>query len=136
MRLKAPEGRGNPVVGGIEIRPNKGVYDVETHVGRHLVDSFGYIDIDAPPKAATPTGTDNAALRDGALAALKHLSVAVPADFADARIAEVLVDAVRDHVAGVPAKVKAAEEALLAALVAKDGSKDTAKDGAKDQAKA
>jgi hypothetical protein len=122
MRLKAPEGRGNPVIRGIEIKPNsKGVYDVDTADGRHLVEAFGYIDVDAPPKVAAPTGVNSAALRDGVLGALKHLGVAVPADYADARIADVLVDSVKEHVAGVSAKIKAAEDAVRAELAKGDG---------------
>lgn len=122
MRLKAPEGRGNPVIRGIEIKPNsKGIYDVDAADGRHMVEAFGYIDVDAPPKMAAPTGTNNAALRDGVLGALKHLGVAVPADYADARIADVLVDAVKEHIDSVPAKIKAAEEALRAELAKGDG---------------
>lgn len=130
MRLKAPEGRGNPVVSGIELKPNsKGIYDVEASIGKHLVEAFGYIDLDAPPKAAAPIGTNNAVLRDGALTALKHLGVSVPADYADARIADVLVDAVKEHVDNVPARIKAAEDTLRVELTKDDGKdgKDVSK---------
>jgi hypothetical protein len=121
MRLKAPEGRGNPVVDGREIEPKKGLYEVDAKTGKHLVESFGYIDIDAPPKpaviAATPKGT--AALRDGALASLKHLGVGVPADFSDERVAGALVEAVKAHVDGMAATVKAAEDRVLNELANK-----------------
>lgn len=85
MRLKAPPGAGNPSVGGITIAPNKGgIYEVDTRTGTHLVESFGFIDLDAPkPKAAAGVDVPKA-LRDEN-AALKERAERAETDLADAR---------------------------------------------------
>jgi hypothetical protein len=51
MKLKAPEGVGDPCVAGVVIAPCDGVYDVEAEIGAVLVECFGFVEVEAP---ATP----------------------------------------------------------------------------------
>lgn len=70
MRLKAPIGAGNPSVGGIAIAPGKGgLYEVDARTGAHLIESFGFVDVDAPKAkavAAPALPEDTAALKERA----------------------------------------------------------------------
>ena len=114
MRLKAPEGKGHPTVAGIVIEPRRGVYEVDPAVGKVLVESHGYIDLDAPakplPAAANPRGkAEPGLLRGAVLAALKTLGGAIPHEADDKIIADALVGAAKAHVDGVAEKVADAE---------------------------
>jgi hypothetical protein len=57
MKLKAPEGVGEPCVAGFAITSTAGVYEVEPEVGALLIESFGFIEITtgAEPSSATVT---------------------------------------------------------------------------------
>jgi hypothetical protein len=50
MKLKAPEGVGNPCVAGVAIARRNGVYDVEPAIGALLIECFGFVEIEAPEK--------------------------------------------------------------------------------------
>jgi hypothetical protein len=51
MKLKAPEGVGEPCVAGVAIAPCGGVYEVEAEIGAVLIECFGFVELEAP---ATP----------------------------------------------------------------------------------
>jgi hypothetical protein len=51
MKLKAPEGVGDPCVAGVVIAPRDGVYEVEAEIGAVLIECFGFVEVEAP---ATP----------------------------------------------------------------------------------
>ena len=44
MKLKAPDGAGDPCVAGAVIAPRNGVYDVEAEVGALLIECFGFVE--------------------------------------------------------------------------------------------
>jgi hypothetical protein len=54
MKLKAPEGVGDPCVAGVAIAPREGVYEVEAEIGALLIECFGFGEAgaDQKPKAA------------------------------------------------------------------------------------
>ena len=52
MKLKAPEGVGDPCVAGINVASREGVYEVEADIGALLVECFGFVAIDADRKPA------------------------------------------------------------------------------------
>jgi hypothetical protein len=54
MKLKAPEGVGDPCVAGVIIAPRGGVYEVEAEIGALLIECFGFVEAGAEqkPKAA------------------------------------------------------------------------------------
>jgi hypothetical protein len=56
MKLKAPQGVGDPCVAGVTVVPREGVYEVEPEVGALLIECFGFVavEVDAleKPKAA------------------------------------------------------------------------------------
>jgi hypothetical protein len=54
MKLKAPEGVGDPCVAGAVIAPREGVYEVEAEIGALLIECFGFAEAVAEqkPKAA------------------------------------------------------------------------------------
>jgi len=56
MKLKAPEGVGDPCVAGVAITPRDGFYEVETKVGALLIECFGFAEVGA-------VGATGAALR-------------------------------------------------------------------------
>ena len=56
MKLKAPEGVGDPCVAGVRIAPRDGVYEVAPEVGALLIECFGFIEVE-PGAAETPTVT-------------------------------------------------------------------------------
>jgi hypothetical protein len=90
MRLRAKEGQGHPTVGGMVIEPKRGgIYEVDAAVGKELVESHGYIDVDAPAKVKAPAAAASDELRDAVVAMLKEFGVAT-ADASD----KTLVDAV------------------------------------------
>jgi hypothetical protein len=47
MKLKAPEGVGDPCVGGVTLVPRDGLYDVEPEVGALLIEGFGFVAVEA-----------------------------------------------------------------------------------------
>jgi hypothetical protein len=51
MKLKAPEGVGEPCVAGIAITSRDGVYEVAPEVGALLIECFGFAEIGADTKA-------------------------------------------------------------------------------------
>jgi hypothetical protein len=50
MKLKAPEGVGNPCVAGVVIAPRNGLYEVEAEIGALLIECFGFVEVEAPAK--------------------------------------------------------------------------------------
>jgi hypothetical protein len=51
MKLKAPEGVGDPCVAGVVIAPRAGVYEVEAEIGALLIECFGFVEAGAEQKA-------------------------------------------------------------------------------------
>lgn len=59
MKLKAPQGVGDPSVAGVTFTPRDGVYDVEPEIGVHLIECFGFVEVGetvAPKARAAPGG--------------------------------------------------------------------------------
>jgi hypothetical protein len=57
MKLKTPEGVGDPCVAGVAIAPRDGFYEVEAGVGALLIESFGFVEVcadEAVEAALTP----------------------------------------------------------------------------------
>jgi len=54
MKLKAPEGVGEPCVAGVAIAARDGLYEVEAEIGALLIECFGFAEVEAPaqPSAA------------------------------------------------------------------------------------
>lgn len=68
MKLKAPEGVGEPCVAGVAIVPRNGLYEVEAETGALLVECFGFVEAgeEAVPerlKPVTPRRNRSAAKR-------------------------------------------------------------------------
>jgi len=56
MKLKAPEGVGDPCVAGVVIAPRDGLYEVEAEIGALLIECFGFVEVETPQKPnAAPT---------------------------------------------------------------------------------
>jgi hypothetical protein len=51
MKLKAPEGVGDPCVAGVVIAPREGVYEVEAAIGVLLIECFGFVELGAEQKS-------------------------------------------------------------------------------------
>jgi hypothetical protein len=51
MKLKAPEGVGDPCVAGVVIAPREGVYEVEAEIGALLIECFGFVEFGAEQKS-------------------------------------------------------------------------------------
>jgi len=47
MKLKAPEGVGDPCVAGVAITPRDGIYEVEADIGALLIECFGFVALEA-----------------------------------------------------------------------------------------
>ena len=47
MKLKAPDGVGDPCVAGVVIAPREGVYEVEAAIGVLLIECFGFVEASA-----------------------------------------------------------------------------------------
>jgi hypothetical protein len=47
MKLKAPEGVGDPCVAGVAIVARDGLYEVEAEVGALLIECFGFVEVGA-----------------------------------------------------------------------------------------
>jgi hypothetical protein len=50
MKLKAPEGVGDPCVAGVAIASRDGVYEVEPEIGALLIECFGFVEVAAAEK--------------------------------------------------------------------------------------
>ncbi len=50
MKLKAPEGVGNPCVAGVALAPRDGLYEVEPEIGALLIECFGFVEVEASEK--------------------------------------------------------------------------------------
>jgi hypothetical protein len=50
MKLKAPQGVGDPCVAGVAIVPRDGVYEVEPEIGALLIECFGFVETEAPAR--------------------------------------------------------------------------------------
>jgi hypothetical protein len=71
VKLKAPDGVGDPCVAGVTLAPRNGWYEVEPEVAALLIECFGFVAAGADEKAkAAPA---RPALRDPAsLPKLRH----------------------------------------------------------------
>jgi hypothetical protein len=47
MKLKAPEGVGDPCIAGVIIESRNGFYEVDTKVGALLIECFGFAEVGA-----------------------------------------------------------------------------------------
>jgi hypothetical protein len=54
MKLKAPEGVGDPCVAGAAVVARDGLYEVEAEIGALLIECFGFVE-------AEPSAKSNAA---------------------------------------------------------------------------
>ena len=63
MKLKAPQGVGDPCVAGVVIAARDGVYDVEAEVGALLVECFGFVEAETDTGAAETAKATPAARR-------------------------------------------------------------------------
>lgn len=54
MKLKAPQGVGDPCVAGVVIAARDGLYEVKAEIGALLIECFGFIAIDERSNAVTP----------------------------------------------------------------------------------
>ena len=50
MKLKAPQGVGDPCVAGVAVVPRDGVYEVEPEIGALLIECFGFVEVVAAEK--------------------------------------------------------------------------------------
>jgi len=50
MKLKAPEGVGEPCVAGVAIASRDGLYEVEAEIGALLIECFGFVEAASPTK--------------------------------------------------------------------------------------
>ncbi len=80
MKLKAPEGVGDPCVAGVILAARDGFYEVEPAVGALLIECFGFIEVSADEKAnaaaARPALRDPASLPKLSLPAWRAKPVA------------------------------------------------------------
>ncbi len=76
MKLKAPEGVGDPCVAGVAIAPRDGFYEVEADVGALLIECFGFVEVGADETVKVPPATPAlAAPRQPTSAPLPKLSL-------------------------------------------------------------
>ena len=63
MKLKAPDGVGDPCVAGVAIIARDGLYEVEAEIGALLIEAFGFTQTGAAEtaKVATPAAAKSAA---------------------------------------------------------------------------
>ena len=45
MKLKAPEGVGDPCVAGVIVASRNGLYEVDSKVGALLIECFGFVEV-------------------------------------------------------------------------------------------
>jgi hypothetical protein len=69
MKLKAPQGVGDPCVAGVVIAPRDGLYEVEAEIAALLIECFGFAEAD---HAAKDKGARVKAPRRGRTAAKKR----------------------------------------------------------------
>jgi len=62
MKLKAPQGAGDPCVAGVTIVPRDGVYEVEPEIGVHLIECFGFVEF-IEAETAAPARAESAPRR-------------------------------------------------------------------------
>jgi hypothetical protein len=67
MKLKAPEGVGDPCVAGVVIASRDGVYEVEAEIGALLIECFGFIEAGAERKAKAAPRRPRAAAKKTAV---------------------------------------------------------------------
>lgn len=119
MRLKAPNGIGHPTLAGMTIAPRPdGCYHIDDpDAARLLMDSFGYIDADAPPaKTERAPNPESGGLRKAIISALKDINIVVDANAPDKVLIEA-IGAIGKHVnTRVAKESKAAEDRALASL--------------------
>jgi hypothetical protein len=60
MKLKAPEGVGDPSVAGVVIESRNGVYEVDANVGVLLIECFRFAEVSAGEKTAVVPPPDPA----------------------------------------------------------------------------
>lgn len=65
MKLKAPEGAGDPCVAGVVVAARDGLYEVEAEIGMLLMECFGFTEADARGSTSerAAKGAANAARR-------------------------------------------------------------------------
>jgi hypothetical protein len=51
MKLKAPQGVGNPCVAGVVIASRDGLYEVEAEIGALLIECFGFFEAGTEQKS-------------------------------------------------------------------------------------
>jgi hypothetical protein len=71
MKLKAPQGVGDPCVAGVLIAPRDGLYDVEAAIGTLLIECFGFVAVDEPATETTKSAPRALAARRAKPAARK-----------------------------------------------------------------
>ncbi len=54
MKLKAPQGVGEPCVAGVAIVARDGLYEVEAEIGALLIECFGFVGVEAPVQPRAP----------------------------------------------------------------------------------
>jgi hypothetical protein len=47
MKLKAPQGVGDPCVAGVTVGSRDGVYEVDPEIGALLIECFGFVEVEA-----------------------------------------------------------------------------------------
>ena len=63
MKLKAPEGVGDPCVAGVVIASREGVYEVAAEIGALLIECFGFVEAGAEQKPKTAPRRPRAATK-------------------------------------------------------------------------
>ena len=56
MKLRAPDGVGDPCVAGVAIVPRDGVYEVEPQVGALLIECFSFVEVETAAKLGGSAG--------------------------------------------------------------------------------
>ena len=46
MKLKAPQGVGDPCVAGVTVESRDGAYEVEPEIGALLIECFGFVEVE------------------------------------------------------------------------------------------
>jgi hypothetical protein len=57
MKLKAPQGAGDPCVAGAVIAARDGLYEVEAEIGALLIECFGFTEAGARGNTKTPVSS-------------------------------------------------------------------------------
>ena len=58
MKLKAPEGVGDPCVAGAVIAARNGIYEVEAEIGALLIECFGFVEMKTEARANASSAAD------------------------------------------------------------------------------